>query len=200
GRMLRGLATPPGGRLATAASRGKPPPQVEEHPAAPAAGRPNERPGDAERMGAPRRTRRCPTRGRAPVTTVPCYTGRPIMADLSRHDGGLRPAVGVHNFQVLRANRTHPEFAAGTSFTYNHAPMLCYWKGRFYLQYLSSPVGEHEIPCHTLVCHSEDGVHWSKPQVAFPAITTQEGDMTLAHQRMGFYVSKSGRLLTLSFY
>lgn len=134
------------------------------------------------------------------MTTVPCYTGRPIMADLSRHDGGLRPAVGVHNFQVLRANRTHPEFAAGTSFTYNHAPMLCYWKGRFYLQYLSSPVGEHEVPCHTLVCHSEDGVHWSKPQVAFPAITTQEGDMTLAHQRMGFYVSKSGRLLTLSFY
>lgn len=134
------------------------------------------------------------------MSTMPRYTGSPIMADLSRHDGGLRPAVGVHNFQVMRANRTHPEYAAGTSYTYNHAPMLCYWKGRFFLQYLSGPVGEHEIPCHTLVCHSKDGVRWSKAKVAFPAFTTEEGEMTLAHQRMGFYVSASGRLLTLSFY
>ena len=29
------------------------------------------------------------------------------------HDGGLRPAVGTWNVQVMRANRAHPECAEG---------------------------------------------------------------------------------------
>jgi len=43
------------------------------------------------------------------------------------HDGRLRPAVGVQNFQVMRANRSHPPDQNHRGFTYNHQPMLAYW-------------------------------------------------------------------------
>ena len=44
--------------------------------------------------------------------------------DCEKHDGGLRPVVGVHNVQVVRANREHPECAENVGNTYNHAPSL----------------------------------------------------------------------------
>ena len=67
------------------------------------------------------------------------YTG-PDRANVDYHHGALSPAVGVQSYQVLRANREHPEEAEGTGWTYNHSPMLAYWKGSFYLEYLSNPV------------------------------------------------------------
>ena len=123
--------------------------------------------------------------------------------DLRFHDGRLRPAVGVANIQVVRANRTHPdaEGADGFGWTYNHAPMLAYWNGRFYLEYLSNPVGEHEPPGQTLLVESADGFHWSRSRVVFPPYKiSEEAGMTVSHQRMGFYVAPNGRLLVLSFY
>ena len=53
----------------------------------------------------------------------PYYAGTEF-ADLSKHDGGLLHAVGASNYQVLRANRSHPEYAEDFGNTYNHAPML----------------------------------------------------------------------------
>jgi hypothetical protein len=38
--------------------------------------------------------------------------------DLQVHDGRLRPAIGVENIQVMRANRTHPDLADG----FNNSP------------------------------------------------------------------------------
>lgn len=35
------------------------------------------------------------------------YTGTQL-SDPNRHDGGLSPVMGVHNIQILRANREHP--------------------------------------------------------------------------------------------
>lgn len=123
--------------------------------------------------------------------------------DFKQHDGGLPPGVGVHNIQVMRANRTHPnaDGADGLGWTYNHAPMLCYWNGRFYLEYLTDPVGEHIPPGQTLLVESSDGYRWSNPRVAFPAFKPEgEHTETVAHQRMGFYVAPNGRLLISSFY
>jgi len=123
--------------------------------------------------------------------------------DMQFHDAALPPVVGVHNLQVMRANRTQPtsQGADGLGWTYNHAPMLCYWKGRFYLEYLSNPVGEHIPPGHTLLTESADGVNWSRPRVAFPPFKPEgEENVTVSHQRMGFYVAPSGRLLMISFY
>jgi len=123
------------------------------------------------------------------------------------HDGRLRPAIGVANYQTFRANRTHPERADGYGWTYNHAPMLAYWNDTFYQEYLSNPVDEHIAPGHTLVVTSRDGRNWSQPAVVFPAYEPPPGTPMppgyngyMMHQRMGFYVAPNGRLLVLGFY
>lgn len=139
------------------------------------------------------------------------YTGA-TLSNVDYHHGQLSPAIGVHNIQVFRANRKHPEWAGNNSWTYNHAPSLAYRNNTYYYQYLSNPAGEHVPPGQTLLLHSKDGYHWSDPVVVFPPYkipdgTTKEGKPGVAkdlfavmHQRMGFYVSKKKRLLTLGFY
>jgi hypothetical protein len=139
------------------------------------------------------------------------YTGNTLV-NVDYHHGQLSPVVGVHNIQVFRANREHPEWAGGVSWTYNHAPMITYWNERFYLHFLSNPVGEHVPPGQTFLLTSKDGYHWSQPVSVFPVYkipdgTTKEGRPEIAkdlfavnHQRMGFYVSKKNRLLTLAYY
>ncbi len=127
--------------------------------------------------------------------------------DLETHEGGLRPAIGVEHIQVMRANRTQPESADGFGWTYNHAPMLAYAHGRFYLQYLSNPFGEHVPPGQTVLVTSKDGRHWDLPRQVFPIyllrpgpISGHESGMAIMHQRMGFYVAPNGRLLVLGHY
>jgi len=126
------------------------------------------------------------------------------------YDGGLPHAVGVHHFQVLRANRGHPSEDGEIGWTYNHQPFLAYWNGRFYLQYLSNLFQEHTPPGRTLLTTSENGRDWATPMVVFPEYALPEiktedsvipaGTKAVMHQRMGFYVAPNGRLLTLAFY
>ena len=132
--------------------------------------------------------------------------------NIDYHHGQLSPALGVHNIQVMRANRELPETADGLGWTYNHAPNLAYWNNKFYYQYLNDPVGEHIPPGRTMLVTSEDGYNWSKPITIFPEYkipdgTTKEGVeevvknlVAVMHQRMGFYVSSDNRLLCLAFY
>ena len=139
------------------------------------------------------------------------YTGS-TLSNVDYHHGQLSPAVGVHNIQTFRANREHPEWAGGLSWTYNHAPMLAYWNNTFYLEYLSNPIGEHVGAGQTLLQTSKDGYNWQTPVVIFPPYkvpdgTTKEGRTEVAkdlfavmHQRIGFYTAKSKRLLALGFY
>jgi hypothetical protein len=146
------------------------------------------------------------------------YVGKP-QPDPAFFDGRLPHAVGVHAYQVLRANRSQAPEGGLFGWTYNHAPMLAYWQGRFWLQYLSNPKEEHMPPGRTLVASSTDGRHWAAPQVVFPeimlpAITPPAryfegryqvppiaaGTGAIMHQRMGWYVAPNGRLLTLAFY
>ena len=124
----------------------------------------------------------------------------PQSVDLACADGRLRPVIGVHNIQVLRANRENPDQAEGYGWTYNHQPYLAYWNNAFYLEYLSNSVAEHEGPGQTLMATSKDGFNWSKPQVVFPVYEVTPGQYSVMHQRMGFYVSKTDRLLILAFY
>ncbi len=148
------------------------------------------------------------------ATTTPGTPAEPVrilnaQVDLDRHDGGLSPAVGVELMQVMRANRTRRETAEDFGFTYNHAPMICYWNGTFYLEWLSNTYGEEIPPGHTLVATSKDGRSWSKGKVVFPVYyfdvppfinTKGEPGMAIMHQRMGFYVAPNGRLLVLAHY
>lgn len=123
------------------------------------------------------------------------------------HEGGFNYAIGTENIQVTRSNRTHPELCDDFGWTYNHQTYLTYWRGRFYLEYLSNPKDEQQPPCHTLVATSTDGRHWSKPIVAFPEYKAPEGVSIpkpyygyIMHQRMGFYTAPNGRLLVCGFY
>ena len=139
------------------------------------------------------------------------YTGTTLV-NVDYHNGQLPLAMGVHNIQVLRANREHPEMAEGSGFTYNHAPMLAYWHNTFYLEYLSDKVGESVPPGQTLLLTSKDGNTWNKPKIVFPIYkipdgTIKEGHKGVAknldavmHQRMGFYVSKKDHFLVLGYY
>lgn len=129
-----------------------------------------------------------------PVTYVGTVQATPTA------DGGLQPVVGVQNIQVYRANRTHPDRADGLTDTYTHAPMLAYWHGRFYLEFLSGTVNEHDDPTVTSLTSSVDGLNWEQPQVIFPFFTLPDGSHTISHQRMGFYVAPNDRLLVLAFY
>ena len=115
-------------------------------------------------------------------------------------DGALRPAVGVHNIQVVRANRSAPEHADLLRDTYLHQPMLAWWRGRFYLEYLSAPRNEHDPSTATSLTTSTDGRAWDPPRIVFPAFALPDGTKTITHQRMGFYVSPSDRLLALAFH
>jgi hypothetical protein len=137
------------------------------------------------------------------------YTGSTLV-NVDYHHGQLSPAIGVHSYQTMRARRNDPDTVL--SWTYNHAPMLAYWNGTFYLNYLSNPVGEHIPPGQTLLQTSKDGEKWSKPVVIFPPYKIPDGTVkkdhpgvaknlyAVMHQRMGFFVSKNNKLLTLGFY
>ena len=115
-------------------------------------------------------------------------------------DGGLRLAVGVQNIEVYRANRTAPTHLDHLTDTYLHQPMLAWWRGKFYLEYLSGPRDESEAPCSDSLTTSPDGVHWSPPRTVFPSIKLPDGTMSIMHQRMSFYVAPDGRLLVLGYH
>ena len=136
------------------------------------------------------------------------YTGN-TLSNVDYHHGQLSPAVGVHNIQTMRANRAD---TGTTSWTYNHQPMLAHWNNTFYLEFLSTPVGEHVPPGRTVLQTSKDGYHWTTPVVIFPPYkltdgTVKEGRKDTAkntfavmHQRIGFYTSKNKKLFALGYY
>ena len=86
-----------------------------------------------------------PGRAQTPAATPVRYIGTE-QADTT-HEGGLRWAIGVKSWQAFRANRARPELADGFGWTYNHAPMLAYWRDRFWIEYLSAPVHENRDRC-----------------------------------------------------
>jgi hypothetical protein len=135
------------------------------------------------------------------------YTGKTLV-NVDYHHGQLSPAIGVHNIQTMRADRSN----SANSWTYNHAPMLAYWNNTFYLEYLANPVGEHAPPGQTLLQTSKDGYSWSDPIVIFPPYKIPDGfakegkkdtarnTMAVMHQRIGFYTAKSKRFFALAYY
>jgi hypothetical protein len=106
----------------------------------------------------------------------------------------------VHTFQVVRANRAHTEHADGLAHTYLHAPMLAWWRGHFYLNYLSAPANEHDSGTATSWTRSHDGITWTPPRLLFPAIPLPDGTESVMHQRASFYVASDDRLLATGFH
>lgn len=139
------------------------------------------------------------------------YSGK-TLSNPERHDGGLSPVVGVHNIQIMQANREHPSKANNDGWTYNHQPMMAYWNGQFYLHFLCDPSDEHIPPSRTMLQTSKDGYTWTDPQTLFPELQVPEGFqkpgrqekahdlIAIMHQRVGWYVAKSGQLFALGNY
>ena len=139
------------------------------------------------------------------------YTGT-TLSNPERHDGGLSPVVGVHNIQTMQANREHPTKAGNDGWTYNHQPMMAYWNNRFYLHFLCDPADEHVPPSRTMLQTSTDGYTWSNPVTLFPELQVPEGFqkpnrpekahnlIAIMHQRVGWYVAKSGQLFAIGNY
>ena len=131
------------------------------------------------------------------------YTGKTI-ARPERHDGGLKPVVGIHSIQTMRGKQP---------WTYNHQPMLAWWHGRFYMHYLTNPRHEHEPPGKTMLQTSADGYSWSEPVELFPEYPVPDGftkatlpgvaakdTKAVMHQRVGFYVAPNDRLIAIGNY
>jgi len=119
-------------------------------------------------------------------------------------NGGLPLAVGVNSFQVLRASRLYPKISDGQGWTFHHAHMLAYWKGKFYAEFISSPVQENGLPTNVMMATSSDGRNWSMPEVIFPQWNSYKDPAhplrSQLHERMGFYVAPNGKLLVISHY
>jgi hypothetical protein len=129
------------------------------------------------------------------------YSGT-TMARSERHDGGLKPVVGIHSIQTMRGEKP---------WTYNHQPMIVYCYGKFWLHYLTDPCHEHEAPGKTMLQTSEDGYTWTNPVELFPEYPVLEGwtkegkDFPAAHnlkavmhQRVGWYVYRSDKVKVAS--
>lgn len=137
------------------------------------------------------------------------YVGSRV-PDAGFYDGRLPHAVGVHHYQVYRANRSDPIPGDELGWTYNHQPYIAYWNDTFYTQFLSNVYEEHAPPGKTQIVTSPDGRSWSDPLVVFPEYTLPDindgesqidaGMKSIMHQRMGFYIAPNGRLLTSGFY
>jgi len=124
--------------------------------------------------------------------------------DPLKGDAGLPWAVGVQNFQVLRASRLFANVSDGQGWTFHHAQNLAYWRGKFYAEFIASPVQENGFPTNVMMATSSDGRNWSMPEVIFPQWNDykdpQHPIRSQLHQRMGFYVAPNGKLLVISHY
>jgi hypothetical protein len=126
------------------------------------------------------------------------YVG-PNDVDFSVPDGGLRPAVGVQNYQVLRAFRDAPAASDGFGWTYHHSPMMQYYNGTLYVTCNSEPVDEDTGEGHVLLMASADeGVTWTFPKLLFETLLVTENGTaqpTINNHRIGFWTSPATRRL-----
>lgn len=136
-----------------------------------------------------------------------------VKADIRFQDGALPHAIGAKNYQVMRATRVVKHGSDGSGWTYNHAPMLTWWRGHLYVAYLSNPLSEHTAPCQVMINRSQNGETWGRMKELFPPLTISTkpyqgpkkellaptGKIVMGYSML-FFTSSTGRLLTTSFY
>jgi hypothetical protein len=106
-------------------------------------------------------------------------------------DGGLPPAVGVHNFQIFRATKDLPAHSDQLGYTYHHHVDMACWKSRLYVAWNSCEKDEDVWPSRELYSTSDDGSTWTSPAELFP-----QGISTAL--RMYFYHASNGRMLAIA--
>ncbi len=102
------------------------------------------------------------------------YTGTEL-SNPTYHNGQLSPVVGVHNIQVMRANREHPAPDNGNGWTYNHQSMLA--SGTDNSICIIFPIHQTTIflPHRLFLMTSKDGYHSTDPVTLFPIYRVPDG-------------------------
>ncbi len=144
----------------------------------------------------------------------PEYKGK-IHPNSDYFHGQIPYVKGAHLYQVSRANREDPAADDGTGHTYKHAPDLCWYKGNYYIQYLTNPKDEHGGAGVSVLASSPDGTAWGNYRISFPEYRIPPCEVTdykgqhhvfdgstpaFMHQRMAFYQAANGVMLVLGFY
>lgn len=111
-----------------------------------------------------------------------------------RHDGALRPVVGVQEHALFRPTNNESAAAAAldghavVATRFNHHPFLTYWNKRFWAYFIGMQIDEKTKAGY--LQWSDDGRTWTDENKAtiFPAPLA-------SHQRFAFYIAANGRLL-----
>lgn len=98
---------------------------------------------------------------RAALAEAAPYAIAPGLLDPQAPDLGLQRAPGTQDITVFA-----PTDGQGL---FNNGAVLTPFKGRLYAQWQSSARDEDSPDTHVLASHSDDGIHWSAPQVLVPA-------------------------------
>lgn len=130
----------------------------------------------------------------APPTIT--MSGGKSVAD-RRHDGALRPVVGVQEHSLFRptdlpgAKALEGHAVARTRF--NHHPFITFWGGRFWAYYIGFQIDESTKGGY--LQWSRDGRTWNDTDKAtlFPAPLA-------THQRTAFFIAANDRLLATTWY
>jgi|GEM_PF-1434776 len=130
--------------------------------------------------------------------------------DRNRPDGALRPYVGVHNFQVLRANRSNLAEGNRYGFTLNHGTDLAYWNGKLWNEYginrineawlsqtdMSTWIGLGVKSNRMFTTSSDGGRTWNAPKFLWDFYRDPAtGKYAELGARNAWYVASNGRLL-----
>lgn len=91
------------------------------------------------------------------------YAVSPGLFDATRPDLGLKFAPGTETFTVFAPVETGDRFSNGV--------VLIGFKGRLYAQWQASARDEDAPDTHVMFAVSDDGEHWSAPQLLVPAGT-----------------------------
>ncbi len=122
-----------------------------------------------------------------------------------RHDGGLRPVVGVHEYALFRPTKsTSPNAGALPghavySTTFNHHPFITYWGGKFWAAWIAydglSSNAATEATKRMRLQWSDDGRTWNHADAAdlFPTPRA-------THQRTCFFIASNGKLLATTWH
>lgn len=134
----------------------------------------------------------------APLAAQVTMTGPKTVAP-NRHDGGLRPVVGVQEHSLFRPTHNTSKEAGPLDGhgvihqLFHHHPFITYWNNRFWVYHIGFDVDE---TTKTGYLHwSDDGRTWNDADktIIFPApIAT--------HQRVAFFVATNGRLLVTTWH
>lgn len=87
------------------------------------------------------------------------------------------------------------------NWTFNHSPMIGFYRGKFYVSFISNPIHETIAPSKVMISTSNDSKLWDEPKVLFPPyFIDNTNTFANLHHRIGFHTDNNGRFFALAYY